>query len=161
MSGNIPIDNPAIRTYWIAYENSMKQVVEGYGFVDPHQKLLSKWFIDETIDEDEWLAEVSYTWYKFLIHQNKINTIKLNQMKIKEEELKLIQEQQKQLNELVHNIGLLESQKHGLLHEIAGANKEIEDYKEVLEAEYGAINIDLEDGTYTEIKEDVEGDKED
>ena len=82
-------------------------------------------------------------------------------MKIKEEELKLIQEQQKKLNELVNNIGLLESQKHGLLHEIAGANKEIEDYKEILEAEYGAINIDLEDGTYTEIKENVEGNKED
>jgi len=82
-------------------------------------------------------------------------------MKIKEEELLLIQEQQKQLNELVHNIGLLESQKHGLLHEIAGVNKDIEDYKEVLEAEYGAINIDLEDGTYTEIKEDVEGNKKD
>jgi len=79
-------------------------------------------------------------------------------MKIKEEELKLIQEQQKQLNELVHNIGLLESQKHGLLHDIAGVNKDIEDYKEVLEAEYGAININLEDGTYTKI--DVE-DKED
>ena len=28
-------------------------------------------------------------------------------MKIKEEELSLIQEQQKQLNELVHNIGML------------------------------------------------------
>jgi hypothetical protein len=82
-------------------------------------------------------------------------------MKIKEEELLLIQEQQKKLNELVSNIGLLETQKHGLLHEIAGVNKEVEDYKEVLEAEYGAINIDLEDGTYTEIKEDVEGNKED
>ena len=82
-------------------------------------------------------------------------------MKIKEEELKLIQEQQKKLNELVNNIGLLESQKHGLLHEIAGVNKEVEDYKEVLEAEYGAINIDLEDGTYTEIEKDVEGNKED
>jgi hypothetical protein len=82
-------------------------------------------------------------------------------MKIKEEELKTIQEQQKKLNELVHNIGLLESQKHGLLHEIAASNKEIEDYKEVLEAEYGAINIDLEDGTYTKIEENVEGDKED
>tara|TARA_R100000742_G_C4210314_1_gene36877 strand:- start:142 stop:393 length:252 start_codon:yes stop_codon:yes gene_type:complete len=83
-------------------------------------------------------------------------------MKIKEEELKLIQEQQKNLNELVHNIGLLESQKHGLLHEIAVVNKEIEDYKEVLEAEYGAININLEDGTYTKIeKEDVESNKED
>ena len=82
-------------------------------------------------------------------------------MKIKEEELLLIQEQQKQLNELVHNIGLLESQKHGLLHEIAGVNKDIEEYKEVLEKEYGAININVEDGTYTEIKEDVEGNKED
>jgi len=83
-------------------------------------------------------------------------------MKIKEEELKLIQEQQKNLNDLVHNIGLLESQKHGLLHEIAVVNKEIEDYKEVLEGEYGAININLEDGTYTEIKkEDVESNKED
>ena len=80
-------------------------------------------------------------------------------MKIKEEELKLIQEQQKQLNELVHNIGLLESQKHGLLHDIAVANKDIEDYKEVLEAEYGAININLEDGSYTKIEEDVEDKK--
>ena len=80
-------------------------------------------------------------------------------MKIKEEELLLIQEQQKQLNELVHNIGLLESQKHGLLHEIAGANKDIEDYKEILETEYGQIEINLEDGIYTKI--DVESNKED
>jgi hypothetical protein len=80
-------------------------------------------------------------------------------MKIKEEELKLIQEQQKQLNELVHNIGLLESQKHGLLHDIAGVNKDIEDYKEVLEAEYGTIEINLENGSYTKI--DVESNKED
>ena len=82
-------------------------------------------------------------------------------MKIKEEELKTIQEQQAKLNELVHNIGLLESQKHGLLHEIAAANKDIEEYKTVLEKEYGAININVEDGTYTEIEEDVEGNKED
>jgi len=82
-------------------------------------------------------------------------------MKIKEEELKTIQEQQEQLNGLVHNIGLLESQKHGLLHDIAGVNKDIEEYKSVLEKEYGAININVEDGTYTEIKEDVEGNKKD
>ena len=82
-------------------------------------------------------------------------------MKIKKEELLLIQEQQKKLNELVNNIGLLESQKHGMLHDIAGVNKEVEDYKEMLEAEYEAINIDLEDGTYTNIEEDVEGNKED
>ena len=72
-------------------------------------------------------------------------------MKIKEEELKTIQEQQTKLNELVHNIGLLESQKHGLLHEIAAANKDIEEYKTVLEKEYGAISVDLETGIYAEI----------
>ena len=82
-------------------------------------------------------------------------------MKIKEEELKTIQEQQTKLNELVHNIGMLESQKHGLLHDIAGVNKDIEEYKSVLEKEYGAININVEDGTYTKIEENVESNKED
>jgi hypothetical protein len=93
--------------------------------------------------------------------KSKTNIIKLNQMKIKEEELKTIQEQQTKLNELVQNIGLLESQKHGLLHDIAGVNKDIEEYKSVLEKEYGAININVEDGTYTEIEKDVEGNKKD
>jgi len=82
-------------------------------------------------------------------------------MKIKEEELKTIQDQQAKLNEIVHNIGLLESQKHGLLHDIAGVNKDIEEYKSVLEKEYGAVNINIEDGTYTKIEEDVKDNKED
>jgi len=82
-------------------------------------------------------------------------------MKIKEDELLLIQEQQKNLSELINNIGVLETQKHGLLHEIAGINKEIEEYKDVLEAEYGAININVEDGEYTVIEKDVEDNKED
>ncbi len=37
MTGNIPIDNPAVRTYWIAYGDSSENDVKGYGFVDPHQ----------------------------------------------------------------------------------------------------------------------------
>ena len=77
-------------------------------------------------------------------------------MKIKEEQLTKIKNQQEKLNELIHNIGLLESQKHGLLHEIAKVNVDIEEYKQELEKEYGAININLEDGTYTEIKEEEE-----
>mgnify|MGYP001425337288 FL=1 len=82
-------------------------------------------------------------------------------MKIKEEELNKIKDQQEKLNELIHNIGLLESQKHGLLHEIAKVNVEVEEYKQELEEEYGAININLEDGTYTKIEEDVKSDKKD
>ena len=77
-------------------------------------------------------------------------------MKIKEEQLTKIKNQQEKLNDLIHNIGLLESQKHGLLHEIAKVNVDIEEYKQELEKEYGAININLEDGTYTEIKEEEE-----
>ena len=75
-------------------------------------------------------------------------------MKIKEEQLNKIKDQQEKLNELIHNIGLLESQKHGLLHEIAKVNVEVEEYKQELEKEYGAININLEDGTYTKIEEE-------
>jgi|TARA_R110000744_G_scaffold171825_1_gene290336 hypothetical protein len=82
-------------------------------------------------------------------------------MKIKEEELLLIQEQQKNLSELINNIGILETQKHGLLHDIAEVNKEVEDYKEIMEAEYGAVNISLETGEYTVIEKNVEDNKED
>jgi len=82
-------------------------------------------------------------------------------MKITEDQLAKIKNQQEQLNELIHNIGLLESQKHGLLHEIAKVNVNIEEYKQELEKEYGAININLEDGTYTKIEQDVKSNKKD
>tara|TARA_A100001388_G_C28737034_1_gene484713 strand:- start:1107 stop:1352 length:246 start_codon:yes stop_codon:yes gene_type:complete len=76
-------------------------------------------------------------------------------MKIKEEQLKKIQEQQTNLNDLLNKIGVLEANKHGLLHEIAGVNQDIEEFKQELEKEYGAVNINLEDGTYTEIEEEI------
>ena len=77
-------------------------------------------------------------------------------MKVKEEELKTIKDQQEKINSILHQLGYLESQKHGLLHEIAGVNQDVEEFKSKLEEEYGAININLEDGTYTEIKEEEE-----
>jgi len=78
-------------------------------------------------------------------------------MKIKEEQLNKIKKQQESLNITIHDIGVLESQKHALLHDLAGVNKDIENLKKELEEEYGAININLEDGSYTEIeKEEVE-----
>ena len=75
-------------------------------------------------------------------------------MKIKEEQLKKITEQQNQLNDLITEIGMLETKKHALLHEIAGVNKDIEAMKTELEGEYGAININLKDGTYTKIEQE-------
>jgi archaellum component FlaC len=75
--------------------------------------------------------------------------------KIKEEQLNKIQEQQTTLNKILNEVGYLEAQKHGLLHQFAGINREVEDLKSELESEYGAVNINVEDGTYTPIEEKV------
>ena len=82
-------------------------------------------------------------------------------MKIKEEQLKKIQDQQQQVSDYLNKLGFLESQKHALLHELAEVNKDIQDFKEVLQKEYGDVNISIEDGTYTKIEEDVKSNKED
>lgn len=74
--------------------------------------------------------------------------------KITAEQLEKIVKQQKDLQTLLTNIGLLESQKHGFLHQIADVNKEVEDFKVELQDQYGAININLEDGSYTLIEEE-------
>jgi len=74
---------------------------------------------------------------------------------ITQEQLETVVGQQKDLQALLTNIGLLESQKHGFLHQIVEVNKAIEDYKTKLQEEYGPININLEDGSYTEIEEEI------
>ena len=74
---------------------------------------------------------------------------------ITKEQLETIVNQQKDLQALLTNIGLLESQKHGFLHQIVDVNKAIEQLKDKLQEEYGPININLEDGTYTEIQDEV------
>ena len=76
--------------------------------------------------------------------------------KITEEQLTKIQDQQKELNNVIREIGLLETQKHALSHQIANLNNEIETFKKELEEQYGAINISIEDGTYTEIEQKEE-----
>jgi len=72
-----------------------------------------------------------------------------NTNKITEKQLETIVNQQKAMNTLLTNIGLLESQKHGFLHQIAEVNKEVEEFKSELQLEYGDININIEDGSYT------------
>tara|TARA_R110000823_G_C15874131_1_gene494420 strand:+ start:283 stop:525 length:243 start_codon:yes stop_codon:yes gene_type:complete len=73
---------------------------------------------------------------------------------ITEEQLVKIQEQQKELTNLLKDIGFVEVQKHALLHKQAGLNQDIEEFKAELEKEYGAITIDIETGNYTEIKKE-------
>jgi len=74
--------------------------------------------------------------------------------KITEEQLEVITNHQKDLNKSLTNIGYVETQKHSLLHEYAGVVEDIEKYKKELEDVYGAININIEDGTYTTIEKE-------
>jgi hypothetical protein len=76
--------------------------------------------------------------------------------KITEEQLKRINEDQDNLIKLVNQIGLIETQKHGLLHEVAVVNRKVEEFKSELEKEYGPINIDLETGKYEVISKEEE-----
>ena len=75
---------------------------------------------------------------------------------ITKEQLDKVVAQQKDLAAILTNLGILETQKHSLLHKVADLNKEIEELKLELEQEYGPVNINLEDGTYTEIEKTIE-----
>ena len=74
--------------------------------------------------------------------------------KITDHQLKKVTDQQKKLNDILTNIGVLEVQKYNLAQEVKNISKEIEKTKSELEEEYGKVNINLADGTYEEIKEE-------
>ena len=73
---------------------------------------------------------------------------------ITEEELKTVQEQQAKLTEGLRTLGVLDVQKQNVHGQVAELSKEIEATKKELEDEYGQINIDLKDGSYTEIEKE-------
>ena len=74
--------------------------------------------------------------------------------KITEEQLKKVVDKNKELEDTVLEIGVLESKKHALLHKVAELNTTLEEYKKELEKEYGKISIDLKTGEYKEITEE-------
>tara|TARA_R100000908_G_C3755718_1_gene150242 strand:- start:934 stop:1188 length:255 start_codon:yes stop_codon:yes gene_type:complete len=77
-------------------------------------------------------------------------------MKIKEEQLKQVKEYYTTIDKVVFDIGIVETKKHSLLHEVARLNELLENYKKELQSEYGDVNIDMETGEYTEIEKEVE-----
>lgn len=86
-----------------------------------------------------------------------MKTIKLNKMsnKITKEELEKVSTLKNKQDQAVFQIGVLESQKHSALHSLAEINQEVENNKKALEEKYGQVSINLQDGTYEEIKEEV------
>lgn len=74
--------------------------------------------------------------------------------KITKEQLEKIKDQQGKLQQIVNNIGVIEINKHEALHAQAVISQEMNQTKKELEEQYGPININMEDGTYTKIEED-------
>jgi|TARA_S200002703_G_scaffold127334_1_gene113959 hypothetical protein len=75
---------------------------------------------------------------------------------ISKDQLEKIQGFQKELNKLLNETGFLEAQKTAVLAKFHEVNKQTEDFKKELEEEYGSININLEDGSYTPIEKEEE-----
>ena len=76
---------------------------------------------------------------------------------ITEKQLKTVSDQQNELSNYLRNVGVLEVQKSNIMNLVEEVSKKVEATKKELEEEYGQINIDLTDGSYTEIeKEDAE-----
>ena len=73
---------------------------------------------------------------------------------ITKDQLEKIQGFQKELNKLLNEVGFLEAQKSAVLGKFGEVNKETEEFKKELETEYGPININLEDGTFSLIEKE-------
>ena len=57
--------------------------------------------------------------------------------KVKEEDLKKIQENQKQMAQVINQVGAIEAQKQDLLAQVPVIRKEMDELKAELEKEYG------------------------
>ena len=74
--------------------------------------------------------------------------------RIEDKELEQIREQQTKLAQIKQDLGTLEVRKHEVMQVFLDVNKEVEETKSELEKKYGRVNINLDDGTYSEIEDE-------
>ena len=80
-------------------------------------------------------------------------------LKITEKELETIKEQQKKIQTVVYDLGALEAKKFEISGALKEFNEALNETKKELEEKYGQVNINLEDGSYEEIVEEVSTDE--
>jgi len=74
--------------------------------------------------------------------------------KIKDEQLKQLQEQVNSINQNQLQIGNLETQKHTLVHNGVELQNQLRGIQDELEKEYGKVTINISTGEYEDIKEE-------
>ena len=80
--------------------------------------------------------------------------------KITDEQLKKVQGIVNSINRAQLDLGMVETRKHGLLHNIMNIQDQLTLMQGEFEKEYGTFDINIQDGTIN-YKEDVEADKKD
>lgn len=81
--------------------------------------------------------------------------------KITDEQLQKLQGFVQTLNQAQMQLGQLEVEKHGLLHQTAEVQSQLQGFQKELEEEYGKVSVNIQDGTYVAIPEEDESNKED
>ena len=74
--------------------------------------------------------------------------------KITDEQLTDLQGHVNRINSAQLQLGQLESQKHGVVNAIPVLQKQLKEFQEKLEEEYGKVNVNIQDGTIQEIPEE-------
>jgi len=87
--------------------------------------------------------------------KKKEKVVDLKPTSITEEQLKAIQEIVSPINNMQMEVGRIESRKHMLMHEVAALQGKLQEQQQMLEEEYGKVNINIQTG---EINYDVEAD---
>ena len=75
--------------------------------------------------------------------------------KITKKELEAVKEQQKKIQTVVYDLGSLEARKFEISVALKEFTEALNKTKKELEEKYGQVNINLEDGSYEEIVEEV------
>ena len=79
--------------------------------------------------------------------------------KITKKELETVKEQQKKIQTVVYDLGSLEARKFEISAALKEFTEALNKTKKELEEKYGQVNINLEDGSYEEIVEEVSTDE--
>ena len=91
----------------------------------------------------------------------KEKVVDLKPEKITNEQLVNVQTTVNSLNRMQLEIGMFETKKHRILHEIASLNDELTRMQSEFEKEYGTFDIDIKDGKINYPKENGKVNKKD
>ena len=67
--------------------------------------------------------------------------------KITEDQLKRVQENVNGINRLQLELGMLETRKHAMLHNVAGLQEKLTKLQDEFQVDYGTSDINVQDGT--------------